>query len=702
MIFQSIDEDLGPLDYPMFHDRLENNVFIVREILKSDGTFNETMKELYDYMKQGFERKEVRTHPLKFRFKANKKEPIKTMQVRHFILQLMYWYPFMALDRVNDLNDSHIYKGVVFPTQKSSAEYINNKIIRAYRHIYDTATISAALDDMVHLISLINKDFAIIMATTLDTESFSDLRERYPEFKEITETVLPDGMQPKQIEDELVHRRDKLIDIIMGDDDNNIKPFIATGVGLNKGQFSQFAVNGGLKPDIEGNVIPEPINSSYIYGGLNSVSNFYIDGQAGCKPLILNKTVMGRSGHFAYKTMTLAAGYMISKTVDDCHSTRPIKFIVENEDYLSKIDMRYYLDDDNNLHRIDADKDTHLIGQTIKLRDPVTCCAHDGICPICYGDLYYTNNDPNFNPGRFAATQVNNPIQQKILSSKHMNATRSDMIEFKEAFDRFFVLETSKIKLDPDSKEDFADWNLMINDEDCFINDDLTQDVDFNMYTELFSLVNKKTNEVVTIQEASNRDIFFYGDISQMFKKKGDGYIGVNLGKIDYDNPIAMINIQNNELSTPLKNIIKLLDRVPHYGCSTSDEIINKFCQLTLEAGMDVMLVHCSMLVKGLVRRNDNILQEPDWKDEEHREDYQILTTTNALINHPSLTVSISFESMNKQIISPITYEKYKPSDYDTFYKADLYNDSRRYYNEQREYERILKMKKRYAKISRN
>jgi hypothetical protein len=506
-------------------------------------------------------------------------------------------------------------------------------------------------------------------------------------------------MQPKEIEDALAAKLDEMMEIIDKDDNNNLKPFIVTGVGVNKGQFSQFAINGGLKPDIEGNVIPTPINSSYIYGGLNSIPNFYIDGQAGCKPLILNKTVMGRSGHFAYKTMTLAAGYMLSKTVHDCHSSRPILFTVLNDDYLEKIDMRYYVDDIGELHQIDASQDKHLIGQTIKLRDPVTCCAHDGICPICYGGLYYTNSDPNFNPGRFAATQVNNPIQQKILSSKHMNATRSDMIEFDEAFNRFFSLDTSKMVLNPDSKEDFNEWTLVISEEDCFINDDLNQDTDFNTYTETFSLVNKKTNEVVVIQEASNRDIFFYGDISQMFKKKGDGYIGVNLGKIDYDTPVAMINIENNELSTPLKNIIKLLDRVPHYGCNTIDEIINKFCQLTLEAGMDVMLVHCSMLVKGLVRRLDNILQEPDWTDPDNCDNYQILTTTNALINHPSLTVSISFESMNKQIISPYTYEKYRPSDYDTFYKEDLYNDSRRYYAEQRERERIVKIKKRYAKL---
>ena len=70
-----------------------------------------------------------------------------------------------------------------------------------------------------------------------------------------------------------------------------MKPFLVTGAGINTGQLQEFAISGGLKPDVEGNVIPVPINSNYISGGLNSINNFYIDGQAGPKALIMNSTV---------------------------------------------------------------------------------------------------------------------------------------------------------------------------------------------------------------------------------------------------------------------------------------------------------------------------------------------------------------------------------------------------------------------------
>ena len=439
-IYKPNDEDLGEINYPEFHEFLENRVFIVRDVLKSKKSFNKTFKILYDYLKQGFEKEEVRKHPLKFKFKDIKQEPIKTMQIRHFVVNLMYWYPFLYLDVVNELNDSHIYMPE-YPTKKTSFDYINEKIILPYRSRFDGADINSALDDLVYLVSRINYDFGMLLGTTLDYESFSDLREKYPRFKELTEYQVPKGMQPKEIEDALHDNLVEIMDIIDNDPDNNIKPFIVTGVGINSGQFVQFAINGGLKPDIEGNVIPIPINSSYIHKGVNSVTSFYVDGQSGSKPLILNKTVMGKSGHFAYKTMTLASAYRMSRKVHDCHSPRPIKFDIVDDATLNKIKGRYYYDEDGDLRCIDYKRDKHLIGTTIDLRDPTTCCAHDGICHICYGELWHTNKESVFHIGRFAATQVNNPIQQKILSSKHMNSTRSNKIEFDEDFGKFFMLD---------------------------------------------------------------------------------------------------------------------------------------------------------------------------------------------------------------------------------------------------------------------
>lgn len=675
------DELLGEIDFPAFHDRLENTIFIVRDILSDIKVYKNNLCELYDYMKQGFEKDEVRKHPLKFKFKNDKREPIKTMEVRHFIINLMYWYPFMYLGIANQLNDSHIFNCYNF-SKKYSDNYINEKIIIPNRKNFETEEISAALDDMIYLLTRINYDFAIVMGTTMDMEAFSDLRERYPEFKALTETKLPDGIQPKEIEDILSKNLKRFVDIIIKDDNNLIKPFIASGQGLNLGQLSQLAINGGLKPDVEGNVIPIPINSSFIHKGLDSVSNFYIDGQAGCKPLIMNKTVMGKSGHFAYKTMMLSSSYRLSQTVKDCHSSRPIAYEVCDKEHLKRINGRYYVNAKGDLECVNWKTDENLIGQTIMLRDPVTCCAHDGICWTCYGDLSYTNKNPNFHIGKYAATQVNMPIQQKILSSKHMNATHSDMIEFNEEFYKFFSLDTNTMMLNPDSDEDFDKWELLISTEDCFVIDDVSKDSDFNLSTESFYLGNKSTGQMISITDKNNHDIFFYADTIQLMKKKDD-YLSVKLSDIELPpNPVAKINIHNNELSTPLKNIIKLLDRVPHFGCSTIDEMVNKMVDLMIESGITAHAVHASMLIKGLIRTKEDILLEPNWADPNTCEDYQILRVTDALIYNPSLALSISFEYMNKQIISPYTYRKYKKSEYDLSFKESIFEDSKRYYKE--------------------
>ena len=126
------DELLGDIDYPAFDERLNSTIFIVREILSDKKTYKHILCELYDYMKQGFEQERVRKHPLKFRFKNDEREPIKTMEVRHFIINLMYWYPFLYLEIPDHVNDSHIFDGYKF-CQKYSDEYVNSKIVIPYR-----------------------------------------------------------------------------------------------------------------------------------------------------------------------------------------------------------------------------------------------------------------------------------------------------------------------------------------------------------------------------------------------------------------------------------------------------------------------------------------------------------------------------------------------------------------------------------------
>ena len=694
-----VDVSVGTIDYKEFDEYLNNKIFVVQEICQTKKSHKQCLKKLYLYMKQGFEREEVRRHPLHFKFTTDVSEPIEEMQVRHFIINLMLWSAFIRYDRVHELNRSQIYDCTNI-TEDSLIGYINEHLIRPYQAIIDNTEISKALDDCIHHLSKIYIDFALMMGLTMDMETFIDLRNTYPRFEALINTKPKEGMQPKEIEEMIDTNLQEYLDIIIRQDTkNNLRPFVVTGVGVNRGQLAQFSIMDGLKPDIEGNVTPIPIDSNFINGGLNSISNFYIDGQAGSKPLILNKTVMGKSGYFSYKTMTLSANYRLSQHTEDCHSKRPIKYLVETKKHLKKIHNRYYYDDIGDLHRVDGIHDTHLLGKTILLRDPVTCCSKDGICHICYGDLWYSNNDPLFHAGRFAATQINEPIQQKILSSKHMLRTESDMIKFNPEFDRFFVLDTNKININMDTVENLNDWKFFIANEDLYYMDELAGNEDFNVYIEKFTLWNKRTKESILFHEEGNRDMYFFASTFSMLKKDTiDGVSGKSLylSKLDGEDALCVINVVNNELSTVLKNIIKLLDRKDHYGCRTIDDMVNTLVQLTIDSGMSVDAVHSSMLIKGLIRSKDNILVAPDFMDENLTDDdYQMLSVSNALIYNPSLAVSFAFDNVNKQIINPVTYNKYKPSDYDIFFKENIYNDSVDYYanrkrNKQERYRQML------------
>ena len=693
-IYKEKDNELGKLDYEKYDEYLNSTIFQVRKICSDKNDYKTTFKLLYRFMKQGFEKKEVRTHPLKYTYSDSADEPVQEMQIRHFIVNLIMWSAFMKYDKVEDIC-SNTTLDCTNPTKSALYGFINKKIIKPYRGKISTKKMNKALDYIIFRLAGIHNDFGLIMGLTIDAETFIELADEFPEFKDLLMTKMDPHMQTKEIEDTIQQKLKRYLDIVINQNtSNNLRPFLVSGVGINKGQLSQLSINGGLKPDIEGNVNPIPINSNYIWGGLDSITNFYIDGQAGCKPLILNKTVMGKSGYFAYKAMTLSSNYRLSRTVHDCHSQRPIMFHVKTEEHLIKIDGRYYVDALGELRHIDADEDKHLIGQVIALRDPVTCCAPDGICPICYGDQSLVNNDPDFNIGAYAATTISDPVGQKILSSKHMLTTSSTMIVFTdEIFNKFMSLQKTRIFIKQE-EETMKDWRIVIDEEDLFIVDELIGPEDFNYYIERFYLYNSKTEEYREISEQNSRDLYLFGSVAQLLKKKIDGKFYIKFSDLDENEGFAAINIENNELTTPLKNIIKLLDRKNHFNCVTIDDMVNKITDLTILAGIDSASTHCSLIIKGLIRQNEDILLAPDFSVKKDDYDYQILTLSNALIYNPSLTVSMSFDNIGKQFISPATYRKYKKSDYDIFYKEEIYEDSLEYYAKIKKEKKVKKLKK--------
>lgn len=363
--------------------------------------------------------------------------------------------------------------------------------------------------------------------------------------------------------------------------------------------------------------------------------------------------------------------------IHSCNTVRPIVFDVKTEKHLKKIHRRFYYLDLNNLNDmrcVNYKTDKWLIGKTIYLRSPITCTCEDGICEACYGDLAYTNSELNFNIGAYASAKLNNTLEQNILSTKHLLTTNSDALQFPPEFDKLFLLEANKIKVNQDTDEHTEDWVIRIYNDDLF-EFNAKEENDFNTSTDKFYIVNKKSGQEYEIKDLNKgQSMFIYADVLSMFKKvKDEDYIELNVSNLeDDDTYFAIIVIENNELTRPLKNIMRLLDRKDHYECDNIDTLVNKMCDLLIESNHPLDLVHTECIMRTIVRDTENILSQPHFEDPNRIDDYQIITISKALLNNPSLTVSLSFQDLGKQVTNVNTNRKCAKSSYDDLYRPYL------------------------------
>ena len=108
-------------------ENVKGKVFIIDTILESEEKYTKLREEIYDYLKTGFEVKELRTCPVKFKFNNYAQSKVHEMQLRHFYCQLCMWYPFMYFG-ISDLDDSYIINFFDF-TAKRRKKFIDEKII---------------------------------------------------------------------------------------------------------------------------------------------------------------------------------------------------------------------------------------------------------------------------------------------------------------------------------------------------------------------------------------------------------------------------------------------------------------------------------------------------------------------------------------------------------------------------------------------
>ena len=645
-------------------------LYIIEDYTKSQEDYLYFQEQIYNIIKGCFEHKECREYPVKFKFYIKDSE-IHTLQLRHFIINVFSWYPFVNLHGIpNVLDETFI---IDCDTQiPKITDFINEKLIEILRdYAIKNTILNRSVSEVLYNLRRISIDFSLIMNLSISSEVFLKIFKENARMREIMQTTFPLNMQPADIEHELNDLMNEEISIFKSIKDNPVGVILRAGTGIKHKQLSEFTVNMGLKPDLSGVTIPLPINSNTMIRGLDKPSSFYIDALGARKSLITNKKVMGKAGYFGKIVLELARTLSLSKTVSDCGTKHLVDIHIASAKMLRKYNGRYYkVDGDPELHLLNSKKDTHLIGQTVHFRSPVTCACGDTVCHKCFGTTSLLNLDIMDGVSGFEVEETTKVVNQMILSTKHLLTTISEKIRFNQDFYRFFSIYAGEVNpiLTNSEVEDLDNYAIWVNPVDLQKSEELDDDSSFNTFINgKFYVYNMATKEYIEIYSENDREMFLTEECLDLMKK-GRGF--VKFRDMDENTTLFELVIMNNELTKPLYELMDLLNTSKKGVTRTYHEMCQKFTELLLEAGIDAMAISGEVIINRLIRKDPDVdFERPDF-EADILEPYQIYTVLKALTNNKSALIGLASQDIKKQLLSDDLVTKKTGTSYiDPFFK---------------------------------
>lgn len=438
----------------------------------------------------------------------------------------------------------------------------------------------------------------------------------------------------------------QIINYFKEHENTELHPYVASDTGINKKQLTQFLGFVGLKPDIDGSVIPVAIEDNFL-NGLKKLESYYINSKGTRQALITNYKMVRRSGYLTRKLSLSMIDRFHDNNIFDCGTSHYVIFNVDNQKKKNQIIGRHYYELDDTGHKINdllltVKADSDIIGRKIGLRSPVTCCGKH-VCATCYGrELSEINK--NINTGLTAVLKLTEPITQRLLSAKHLLTTNTDKVEWGEQFLSYLYVNMNNVY--------FKDDNVTVTFA-YPTNEDYDEDEDM-FYTQTITLKNSTDRK----EHVYTSPVRLY--INPKLLKDSTCDVTISASSVDEDEYIFKYQTKNNVLSKSLQQVIDLIESTGHLGISEYNDFVNKFDDLLIENGLDyIKSIHVEMISSNLIRNADTGKRLDFSQD--ILEPYVINRISKAIMTAP-ISVSMSFERINDQLIDLNTYNKTEPS----------------------------------------
>ena len=550
-------------------------------------------------------------------------------------------------------------------TRKTIKKYIDSKLLNKHRTTIDNLKLNNIIDDTLYKFKYID-DFSFYLFNTVNNEDTIELMNADPVFYQCLHSDLSNVPLDK-IKDVGMDITNESIRRIKNSDHCLADSFRA-GERINPKQYKEVLINVGTKPDGNGGVFNNSINSSLSNGGLKTLSDNFIDASVARLAEILKKENVGDSGHFSRILGLNNQQTMLNPDPEYiCHTKNLEEIYISSPDILDKFKNRWYrLRMDGPEYNMSSEpriNEKHLVGKTLYFRSPMTCASHThghGVCYRCYGNLAYTNADINI--GKIATEILGSDLTQKLLSAKHLLESKIVSMNWPEYFKDFFEINWNIIVI-KDDLQDLKKYKLIIRDINQENEDD---NFDYNDYITYFE-VETPNGDRFKINTDRNDNIYISTEVNEIISsmdENEDGYV-ITFDKIAGMN-LFLIKLSNDDLSKTLDDLTHMIDRLVDVNEHDRNSWLQSVLEIVIEGGVDIDAVHMEVILSNQIRTPNDILETPYW--EYPNEEYRLLTLSQALTYNPNVSTSLVYDSLPKALFNPISFKKKKSAEVDLFF----------------------------------
>ena len=635
-------------------------------IIKNKQDLDMHFTWILNILKDGIETKEVQSMKLFVQFVDGAKIHLSIFD---YFFNLMFWYlPVGAGDPLT--SNFLFYEEAI--TKNTIKKYIDDKFLDIHRTHFDNIQLNNMIDDVLYRFIYID-DFSFYLLNTLNNEDTIDLMESDPDFYNAIHCDLS-NVPIEDVKSIGMDYTNRGINSIMKSGSHWGIPYFKSKEGINIKQFREAMFNIGTVPDGNGSVYPVVINNNFSNGGIGNPVFYSEEADKARQAQILNKQNVGESGAFA---RILGINNIDSRLNDDpefvCNTKNFVSIYIANTQILNMYKNRYYrFKEDGFEYKLSSNPvrdNSDLIGKTLLFRSPITCASGAkglGICYKCYGDLAYTNNDINI--GRLASEESTSQLTQKQLSAKHLLETKIKKIDWPTSFKKYFEISGDVIKLQDSLPYNLKKSYIAINTELISIEDEVDECITG------FDVINSKgEKDSIYVDDIDN---YYFTDmmiqIMKKYKPDDDGILYINLDALT-DMGIFFIKLTNDELGKSLAKFKSILNtKTQVQRLQTASAITQAMVETVIEGGMTIDAIHLEVMLSNQCVSVDDCLQKPEW--EYPNAPYRMVATSDALKNNPSVTISLLYQNVKKNLYYPLTFKKNKASSVDLFFMTQPQN----------------------------